>query len=291
MAFDSIPGIKVYSSRSGQYYILGDYFSVCTVDGGSPVIYKWSDIISVTEKKDGMAVCTYDGNNYTMLKNAFNGQGEYLAARAILEGSISSDAVRNYHPMKRILPFKYDYGHISDPKIVYISKGVYSEKEINNYNLAIVSTKIGKMLWLILLILSIAAFGLIFFIFGWDSVAKNWLYFLPISIFSAITLTMLIYIIIALLARYRFSEVFRQDPALGQEITFVLANEGFGAIESILYTGSDLIPWSRTRYYIETKNSIAVIMDRSIMWLPKRMFPKEMQKEIVNFITARVKQR
>lgn len=291
MAFDSVPGLKVYSSINNQYYVLGDYFSVYTTDGNPPIIYKWEDITSAAESKDGLAVYTDDGHNYTMLKTNFNNPKEYLAARAILEGSLSQDAIRNYRPLKRILPFKYEYGHISQPKVLYVAQGVYSEKEINTCNLALVSTKIGKFMWLSVIFLTLITFGIIFLIAGLDSVIENWLYFLPISVFCGIIVSILVYIITALLTRYRYSEIFHQDPALQQQISFILANEGFAAIEDFLYTGCDLIPWSKSLYYIETKGSIAVILDKSIFWLPKRMFPKELQKEIVNFITARVKQK
>ena len=93
-------------------------------------------------------------------------------------------------------------------------------------------------------------------------------------------------------ARHKYSSVQKADPATTQEITIVVAPEGFAAVESSVYTAHDLIPWNEANFFIETHMGLVVLRDnKSVFWLPKSFMPKNQQAGIYNLIASKVKQR
>ena len=289
LAFESLSGIKVFSSTTGRGFIFSDYITVFESTTEGPFIYSWSAVKQVVEQKESISI-TIDNNVYEIERLAFGSNENYLKVRAIIEGQIANNPEIEYKPMKRILPLKTIYSVCEMPDNAYIATGTYSEREINSGNVSLMNTIMSKFLWIASILGAIILFVILYNTIG--DFGKNWFYFIPISIFGGIGVGVLFHLATSLVAKYKYSELYRTDPAISQEITFIVCKEGFGAVESCCYTASDLIPWTQASYYIET-NFVYVIMNnkRTIFWLPKRLFPKDMQSGLGDFIAARVPQK
>lgn len=288
MAFETVPGQKVFSSITGISYIFGDYFVVFTGESASPEIYEWSQIESVTETIHNLTIST-GLTSYCIERSAFISDEQYLNVRAIIEGQIAVYPNIRYKFNKRILPLKFLYTNITADN-AYVMRGIYDEKVINTCNISLVSAKYGRFIFLLAVILILAIFFPMANIVG--NFRENWLYCLPISIFLGIIISVVIYLLIGIMARHKYNKVGRVDPALTKEITIVVAPEGFAAVESSIYNGHDLIPWQEASFFIETHVGIVIFRDNeSVLWLPKNYIPKNQQSNIFGLIASRVKQR
>lgn len=288
MAFETVEGQKVFSPMTGTTYIFGDFFAVFRSDFSVPEIYEWKQISAVTETVDYITVSS-GSDTYKIERAAFNSDDHLLAVRTIIEGQIALYPEIKYRFNKRILPLKYLYKNMT-PENAYVLQGVYDEKVINSCNVALVIARFGRYIFL----LTIALIALIFIavanILG--EVKDNWMYYLPLSIFIGVIVSIVAYLIVGIAARHKFNSVKKVDPATQKEITVVVAPEGFAAVESSVYTGCDLIPWSEANFFIETHMGLVVLRDnKSVFWLPKSFIPKNEQSNIFGLIAARVRQR
>ena len=289
MAFEGVQGHKVYSASTGQTFIFADYFTVFTGINTIPYIYEWNKIESVVENNNGFIITT-DDNVFTVERSAFSSAEDYLSVRAIIEGQIAVNPDIHYEFGKRILPLKYLYKTADIGSDAYIMKGIYSEKDINSCNISLVSTKVGKYIFLLAIVVASVLFFILHTAIG--NTDDNWVYFVPISIFTGIIASVVVYLIIAIFARHKYSIVDKTDPALAEEITVAVTPDGFAAVESFIYTGQDLIPWSEASFFIETNSGFVITHDKkSVFWLPRSFIPKESQNAISNLIAARVKQK
>ncbi|MCL1823736.1 MAG: YcxB family protein [Oscillospiraceae bacterium] len=289
MAFESLHGVKVVSYMTEQTFIIGDFFAVYKKDEEFPLIYRWSEVKSVTENKLDFIINTGEVV-YKIAKTCFSDDKKALAVRGIIEGIISVNPSIEYIHQKRILPPKnlYITGDISDAN--YIANGVYKEREINFSNVILLNTRLGSVFKVTALLAIITAFIFLHVFYG--DTAKNWFYFLPVSIFAGGILVMFIYLICAVIANYHYSYLFKTDAAISEEITFAVSADGFSAVESNLHTGNEYIPWSEAAFFIET-NSVFIIYknNKAVCWLPKRLFDKEAQTQITKFIAERLYQK
>lgn len=288
MAFETVEGQKVFSPMTGTTYIFGDFFAVFRSDFSVPEIYEWKQISAVTETVDYITVSS-GSDTYKIERAAFNSDDHLLAVRTIIEGQIALYPEIKYRFNKRILPLKYLYKNMT-PENAYVLQGVYDEKVINSCNVALVIARFGRYIFL----LTIALIALIFIavanILG--EVKDNWMYYLPLSIFIGVIVSIVAYLIVGIAARHKFNSVKKVDPATQKEITVVVAPEGFAAVETSVYTGCDLIPWSEANFFIETHMGLVVLRDnKSVFWLPKSFIPKNEQSNIFGLIAARVRQR
>ena len=288
MAFETVKGQKVFSSVSGMTYIFGDYFVVFRSDSSVPEIYEWQNISSVTENHGNITIDA-DTNTYCIESSAFSSEEQFLTVRAIIEGHIAEYHDIRYKFNQRILPLKYLYRNI-DASNAYVMRGVYEEKVINSSNISLVSARFGRVIFVFAVLLMAIFFLIIASIMG--NLKENWIYCLPLSIFFGIIVSVVIYLIIGMSAKHKYSSVQKADPATTQEITIVVAPEGFAAVESSVYTAHDLIPWTEANFFIETHMGLVVMRDnKSIFWLPKSFMPKNQQAGIYNLIASKVKQR
>lgn len=288
MAFESVRGRKVFSPMTGMTYIFGDYFVVMRGETAPPEIYEWSQITSVTETLSMLTIVA-NNNTYDIEMNAFDSEDKFLAVRTIIEGQIAVYPEISYKFKKRILPLKYLYKNMT-PVNAYIMKGYYDEKVINSCNIALVIARFGRYLFLMTIMLIVALFFSIITALG--DFKENWLYCLPLSIFLGIIISIVVYLVVGIIARHKFNSIKKYDPATSKEITVVVAPEGFAAVESSVYTGKDLIPWSEANFFIETHAGLVVLRDnKSVFWLPKSFIPKNQQSEIFSLIASRVRQR
>lgn len=290
MAFETVEGQKVFSPMTGTTYIFGDYFTVFLNDSETPEIYEWNQITAVTETLDFLTV-TINNISYKIEIAAFNSEEQLLIVRTIIEGQIAlyPETIK-YRFNKRILPLKYLYKSMK-PNNAYILQGTYDEKVINSCNVALVIARFGRYLFLLTVVLIIALFFIVSGLME-GGIKDNWFYSLPLSIFSGIIVAIVAYLIIGIAARHRFNSTRKVDPAIQKEITVVVAPEGFAAVESFVYTGCDLIPWSEANFFIETHMGLVVLRDnKSVFWLPKSFIPKDQQSGIFGLIASRVRQR
>lgn len=288
MAFETVNGQKVFSSMTGMTYIFGDYFVVFRGENFQPEIYDWGEIVAVTDSNNALVIST-DISTYTIERNAFSSENQYLSVRAIVEGQIAVHPNIKYKFNKRILPLKFLYRNITTPN-AYVMKGMYEEKVINSCNISLVSAKYGRYIFIFALFLIVAIFAVLIKVTG--TLTEDWYYCLPIALFSGIIISVVIYLIVGMTARHKYNQVNKVDPALTKEITIVVAPEGFAAVESSVYTGHDLIPWNEASFFIETHVGVVVFRDNeSVFWLPKNFIPKNEQNNLISIIATRVKQR
>lgn len=288
MAFETVEGQRVFSPMTGTTYIFGDYFAVFRSDYAVPEIYEWKQISGVTETLDYLTI-TSGSVTYKIERAAFNSEDHLLAVRTIIEGQIALYPEIKYRFNKRILPLKYLYKNVT-PENAYVLQGVYDEKVINSCNVALVIARFGRYIFVLTLALIALIFIAVANVMG--EVKDNWMYYLPLSIFLGIIVSIVAYLIIGIAARHKFNSVKKVDPATQKEITVVVAPEGFAAVESSLYTGCDLIPWSEANFFIETHMGLVVLRDnKSVFWLPKSFIPKDQQSNIFGLIASRVRQR
>ena len=288
MAFESVSGQKVFSSISGMTYIFGDYFVVFRSDNTVPEIYEWENISSITENHGSITITT-DTATFNIGSSDFSSEEQFLTVRAIIEGHIAECPEIRYKFNQRILPLKYLYRNI-EASNAYVMHGIYEEKVINSSNISLVSARFGRVIFVFAILLMAIFFLIIAGIMG--NLQDNWVYCLPLAIFFGIIVSVIIYLIIGMSAKHKYSSVQKADPATTQEITVVVAPEGFAAVESSVYTAHDLIPWSEANFFIETHVGLVVLRDnKSVFWLPKSFMPKNQQTGIYNLIASKVRQR
>lgn len=288
MAFESVSGQKVFSSMTGTTYVFADYFVVFQGESVPPAIYDWGQIVSVTEASDKLTIAA-ENKTYYIERSAFNSDDQFLSVRAIIEGQIALHPEIRYKFGKRILPLKYLYKNINTSN-AYVMHGIYEDKVINSCNISLVSARFGRYIFFLALALIAVIFVALINILG--DFRENWIYCLPISIFSGIIVSVVIYLVVGIIAKHKFNLINKIDPAASKEITVVVAPEGFAAVESSVYTSHDLIPWNEANFFIETHIGIVVLRDnKSVFWLPKSFIPKNEVNNILALISSRVKQR
>ena len=284
MAFESLAGERIYVSQSAQTFLIGDYFSVYGMEDEIPMIYEWTDVKSYSELQNGVTIVTSDGETYNIPRNAFSDNLQLIRFRAIAEGQLRST---NCRLSQRILPPQYNYSSVDPPEQSFSATLRYNEKDINSGSVANMHSRMGKNVVVAGLIVFVISFLLLTYLRG--ELAENWFYYLPIALFCGIAVAVAVYLISSVIARFRFADFVKHDVATLEEAVIVIAHAGFAAVEQSVYTGMELIPWSSADHYFETKTTIVITCkDKSICWIPKRVFPKNVQNDISSFIASRV---
>lgn len=284
MAFESLAGERIYVSQSAQTFLVGDYFSVYGMEDEIPMIYEWSDVKSYSELQNGVTVTMSDGETYQIPHNSFADSLQLIRFRAIAEGQLSSASCRL---TQRILPPKYNYCSVDPPEQSFSATCRYNEKDINSGSVANMHSKTGKYV----IAVGLAVFAIVFVILAYfrGNVGENWFYYLPISAFCGVGIAVAVYLISGMIARFRFADFVKHDVSTLEETVIVIAHAGFAAVEQAVYTGMELIPWTSADHYFETKTTIVITCkDKSVCWIPKRVFPKNVQNDISSFVASRV---
>ncbi|MDR0197557.1 MAG: YcxB family protein [Oscillospiraceae bacterium] len=289
MAFESLPGVKIKSADEKQTFIIADFFSVYEKGNEIPDIYKWTDVISVTENRDVFIIVT-NVKTYRISKASVPDSLTLLTVRAIIEGAIAVSPGVEYSFGKRILPPKTLCVGCEIPTDAYVATGAYAEKEVNNSNVVLLSAGLDRIIWTIFPLATIAMFAILSVF--WGDVLNNLIKFIPISLFAGGAVAMVFYLVCAFGAKTLYGRILRDDPALLEEITFVVCDEGFIAAESGIYDFSEIISWNESAYFIETNHVYIVFKNKkAVFWLPKRLFPKDKHSELSDFIADRLQQR
>lgn len=284
MAFDSLKGERIYVSQTATLFLAGDYFSVFSNESEIPHIYEWSEIKAYSEHQAGFTIVTDDGESHTIPKSSFADTAQLIRFRTIAEGQINGAKCRL---AQRILPPKYNYSSVDIPEQSFSASCVYNEKDINSGSVAHMHSRTAKYMAIVGGLVFVLVFLALTFFRG--GLSDNWYYYLPISLFSGIGVGVGAYLISSVIARFRFADFVKHDVSALEDTVIVVAHAGFAAVERCVYTGMELIPWTQADYYFETKTTIVITCkDKSVCWIPKRVFPKNVQSDISSFISSRV---
>ena len=284
MAFESLTGERIYVSQTAQTFLIGDYFSVYGIEDEIPEIYEWSDIKSYSELQNGVTITVNSGETYYIPRNSFADSLQLIRFRAIAEGQLKGASCRL---TQRILPPKYNYNSVDPPEQSFSATCRYNEKDINSGSIASMHSKTGKYIIAAGLLVFVLVFLLLARFRG--DLAESWFYYLPISAFCGIGIGAAAYLISSTIARFRFADFVKHDVSTLEDVVIVIAHAGFAAVEQAVYTGMELIPWTKADHYFETKTTIVITCkDKSVCWIPKRAFPKNVQNDISSFISSRV---
>lgn len=288
MAFEALRGFKLTVSHTNQTFVIGDYFAVFDDDTDLPDVYEWSSVRSYSELVDSFCL-GFDREEYTLPKNAFEDHMQMIHFRTIVEGNLSGVKGVDIKIKNRIIPPKYNYTNADLSNSVFTGTGVYSEKDINTGSVSHIYSKLKFPIWLIAALTAVGSFLAMWGI--GKTLEDNYIFYLVIAFFLGLGVGIVIYLIMCIAARYRYSIFLKRDVSTVENIVFIIAPDGFGAIEQCVYCGKELIPWSFARYFYETKYSISIVCrDKSVCCIPKHLFQKSVQNDIVDFIAARVEQ-
>ena len=288
MAFESLAGFRLTISQQNRTYIVGDYFAVFDDDTDMLDVYEWSSVKSYSELPDCFKIA-FEREEYTLPKNAFEENLQIIHFRSVAEGMLAGVNSAEKNIKHRIIPPKYDYSSADLSSSLYTGTGIYAEKEINTGSVSHIYSKLRFPIWLIAAVSAVLSFFGIWAIGG--NLEKNYILYAIIGFFIGLSVGVIIYLILCIIARYRYSGFLKKDVSTAENIVFVVAPDGFGAIEQCIYSGKELIPWSFAKYYYETKYSISIVCrDKSVCCIPKRLFPKSTQNDLAEFIAARVEQ-
>lgn len=286
MAFEALSGFMMTVSQSNQTFVIGDYFAVFDDDTDLPDVYEWSSVKGYTELNDAFRI-TFDRAEFSLPKKAFPDNMHIIHFRTILEGMLSGVKGVEINVKERILPPKYNYTNADLSSSVFTGTGIYAEKEINTGSVSHIYSKLRFPIWLIA---ALSAIGSFFAMWGIGrNLEDNYIFYLVIAFFIGIGVGVIIYLIMCIIAKYRYSRFLKHDVSTVENVVFIVAPDGFGAIEQCVYCGKELIPWSFAKYYYETKYSISIVCrDKSVCCIPKHLFQKSVQNDLAEFIAARV---
>lgn len=289
MAFDALTGFKISVSQHNLTYIVGDYFAVFDDETDIPEVYEWSAVTAYEELPDHFHL-VFDRTDYSIPKNCFTDNMQIIHFRTIAEGMLSGRKNVSFNVKNRIIPPKYNYVSADlSAENTYTGTGVYAEKEINAGSVSHIYSKIKVPIWLIA-----AGTAILTFLLLWalgQNIEANFIFYLVIAFFVGIGSGTVIYLILCIIARYRYSGFLKKDVSTVESIVFVVAPDGFGAVEQCIYCGKELIPWSFAKYFYETKYSIAIVCkDKTVCCIPKKLFQKTVQNDVLDFVAARVEQ-
>ncbi|MBO6230394.1 MAG: YcxB family protein [Ruminiclostridium sp.] len=288
MAFEALSGFRLSVSQTNQTFVIGDYFAVFDDDTDTPDVYEWSSVKGYYEQNDHFKL-TFERAEYVLPKNAFGDNLEIIHFRTIVEGMLSGVKGVDIKIKERIIPPKYNYTNADLSSSVFTGTGIYSEKDINTGSVSHIYSKLRFPIWLIAALSAVGSF-LAMWGFG-KNLEDNYIFYLVIAFFIGLGVGIVIYLIMCIIARYRYSGFLKRDVSTVESIVFIVAPDGFGAIEQCIYCGKELIPWSFAKYFYETKYSISIVcMDKSVCSIPKHLFQKNVQNDLAEFIAARVDQ-
>ena len=289
MAFDALSGFTVTVSQYNLTYIVGDYFAVFDDETDIPEVYEWKAVKAYEELADHFHI-VFERADYSIPKSCFVNSMQIIHFRTIAEGMLSGLKGITFNVKNRIIPPKYNYVSADlSAENTYTGTGVYTEKEINAGSVSHIYSKIKVPIWLIAAASAVCTFILLWTI--GQNIESNLIFYIVIAFFIGLGVGTVIYLVLCIIARYRYSGFLKKDVSTVENIVFVVAPDGFGAVEQCIYCGKELIPWSFAKYFYETKYSIAIVCkDRSFCCIPKKLFQKSVQNSVLDFVAARVEQ-
>jgi hypothetical protein len=300
LAFESLPGIKIKDPIAKRSFILADFFSVYenvdyeNEENSLPDIYHWSDFLSIVETKKAFILKTGDKDRrvdreFVLSADLIPDPRAWIRVRAIIEGAVAANPDIEYTYGKRILPPKTLCLGCDISTESYIATGIYDEGEINNSNVVFLNPILDKLIWAFAPLAAVAAFAAQVFYFGeiWNTMSL--ISYAAIAILFGLVIGISAYLFSAYAAKTLYRRLLKEDPALLEEITFVICEHGFIAAESRVYDFSDIIPWHKAAYFMETNHMYIIFGDsKAVFWMPKRLFPKEVHHEIGDYIADRL---
>jgi hypothetical protein len=295
MAFESLAGIKIKDPAAKRTYIIADFFSVYEKSRPIPEIYQWSDFSAISETREAFVFgLSHDsgGGVFSLPMELFTDPSARIRVRAIIEGAVAANPEIEYSFGKRILPPKTLCAGCEIPQEAFVATGAYTEGEVNNSNVILRSPGFDKLIWIFAPIALIAAFIAQAVFFGNMNEVESILKYFVIAVFAGAAAGTTAYLLSAYSAKSLYRKILREDPALLEDITFVVCEDGFMASETEVYDFSDIIHWHKAEYFLETNHLFVIYSnEKSVFWLPKRLFPKEIHQELGDFIADRIQQK
>ena len=288
MAFEALAGFRLTVSQLNQTFIIGDYFAVFDDDTDEPEVYEWSLTKGYFEYSERFRL-VFERAEYSIPKNAFSDNMQIIHFRTIVEGMLSGVKNVDIRIKERVIPPKYNYSTADISSSVFSGTGIFTEKEINTGSVSHIYSKLRIPIWLIASSVAVGSFFAMWAI--GDNLDANYIFYLVIAFFLGLGVGVMFYLFMCIIAKYRYSGFLRRDVSTVESIVFIVAPDGFGAIEQCIYCGKELIPWSFAKYFYETKYSVSIVCkDKSVCCIPKHLFQKSDQGKLVEFIAARVEQ-
>jgi len=299
LAFESLPGVKIKDPEVKRTYIIADFFSVYANGSDSvlPKIYNWSDFCAIAETRNSFVFKTANkdalvGEEFVISEKLVPDPAIWLRLRAIIEGAVAANSDIEYTYGRRILPPKTLCSGCDVSREAYIATGIYEEGEVNNSNVVFLNPYLDKLIWLFGPLAMIVGFVFQLFYFTEPWSTTTLFTYAVIAILFGGVVGIAAYLFSAYAAKTLYRRLVREDPALMEEITFVVCEEGFISTESKLYDFSDIIHWNRASYFMETNHMYIIFSDtKAVFWMPKRLFPRQVHSELGDFIADRLLQK
>lgn len=288
MAFCDLKPVRVFEENAGCTIIIGDAFAVYSFGTDRPVVYSWDMMEHVTEDRRNLIFDT-GKTVYKISKKCFSAREDYFRALAIVE-SMRREYQFPYSHENRVLPVKDTYIECMIGKDAYIGEAMIDENETAAAFVMLMNVKLVKLLWLIAVLIMLAAFAVLHLIFG--VTRDNILYFIPISVAIGGIITLVVYLICHAIARSQYQKLSGNDPAAEEVITFAVCNDGFAACESCVCDCQEIVPWKAVDYFIETDKIYILYKDgKAVVYMPKKAFDKKYIGGISDMISLHLEQK
>lgn len=288
MAFCDLKPVCVNDENKGFSYIIGSVFAVYGIGSEPPAVYTWDMIRSVAVTRKEITVDAY-GRKIVMTRKMFANDDALLRAIAIIECRQKEHKFAYQHDL-RLFPLKSAYSEVTPGKETYVGEGVLDEADTAAAFIMLLNYKLVKMLWIVGILIALAVFCALHFIFG--VTRSNVLYFIPIASASGAIIAVLVYLITQAIARARFKALADADHAARKNITFVVSRNGFAACESCVYESRDLVPWEEMDYFIESDKMFILYKNNApAAFIPKRAFDKKLVGGVADIIALNLEQR
>lgn len=288
MAFQDLKPVRARDDENSSSYIIGSVFAAYVFNNDVPTVFSWDMVTGVSVNRKEFAINLSD-RKYVITKKMFSSNEDILRAIAIIECKQKEFGFSYMHE-KRMFPLKSLYNEYSAGRDTYIGEGMLEESDIASSFIMLLNVKFLKMLWLVAVLVAIAAMCVLHFTIG--ITRDNILYFIPISAAAGGISALLVRIITQAVARGRFKAMSDADLASKFPITFVICRTGFAACESCVYDSRDLVPWSEMDYFIESDRMFILFKNNNpVVYIPKKAFDKKTVSGVADVIALCLEQR
>ena len=288
MAFCDLKPVSVTDEKSCTY-IIGSVIAIYDPSvSASPLVYSWDMVksASVTRRDIKFSV---GNNNIVIPYKTFGSDENVLTAIAIIECH-QKEYEFAYQHERRMLPLKSMYIECPPGRETYIGENIYDEGETAAAFIALLNFKLIKLLWLVAILITLVALGVIHF--NWGITREKVLYYIPISIAIGGIVALLVYITVHSIERWKFKNRCNVDLASQKPVTFVVSRVGFAVCESCVYESRDLIPWSMIDYYVESDKMFILYKNNSVAaYIPKKAFNKKHVSGVADILALSLEQR
>lgn len=287
MAFSDLKPVSVTDEKSCTY-IFGSVIAIYNPSVATPLVYTW-DMVKLASVSRRDIRLNVGNSNIVIPYKAFGNDENVLRAITIIECR-QKEYDFPYQHEKRMLPLKSMYVECAPGRETYIGESIYDEGETAAAFISLLNFKLIKLLWLVAILITLVALAVIHF--NWGITRERVLYYIPISIAIGGIVSLLVYIIVHAIERWKFKSRCNADLGSRTPVTFVISRVGFAVCESCVYENRDLIPWGEIDYYIESDKMFILYRNGTIAaYIPKKAFAKKHVGSVADIMALSVEQR